>query len=77
MAASICWRRSAPFSPLTSSALSSTELLRRHAVLIDFGAVSPRDLAVIVKRAQGTNGTTPLQEFSEQILNECIVSASK
>jgi hypothetical protein len=40
-------------------------------------SASPRDLAVIVKRAQGTNGTTPLQEFSEQILNECTVSASK
>lgn len=38
---------------------------------------SPRDLAMIVKRAAALPGTVPLQKFSDTILAECISSASR
>jgi hypothetical protein len=38
---------------------------------------SPRDLAIIVKRAQSVPGTVPLQQFSNTIPKDCIASASR
>jgi hypothetical protein len=38
---------------------------------------SPRDLAIIVKRAEAAPGTVPLQQFSDTILKGCIASASR